>query len=87
MYVAFKPMHLVFYECKSFKMHLDADQTLPRFSIFFWNLFSFLWILFYLLEGSKILFMSSKYFIWIVYAPIYLWEFFWNFWDFQNNFS
>jgi hypothetical protein len=25
----------VFYECKSFKMHLDADQTLPRFSRFF----------------------------------------------------
>jgi hypothetical protein len=31
--------------------------------------------------------MSSKYFIWIVHAPIYLWEFSWNFWNFLSIFS
>jgi hypothetical protein len=42
--------------------------------------------IFYLLEGSKILFMCSKYFIWIARDPIYLWKFFWNFWDFLTIF-
>jgi hypothetical protein len=42
--------------------------------------------LFYLLEDSKIFFMSTKYFIYIVHAPIKLWEFSWNFSDFQNIF-
>jgi hypothetical protein len=53
-------------------MRLGAGQTLPRIFRIFWNLFSFFLSLFYLLEGSKIFFMSSKYFIWIVHALIYL---------------
>jgi hypothetical protein len=58
-----------------------------EFSGFFWNLFSFSLSYFYLLEGSKIFFMSSKYFIWIVHTSIYLWEFSWNFCDFRSIFS
>jgi hypothetical protein len=30
--------------------------------------------------------MSSKYFIWIVHVPMYLWDFSWKFWDFQSIF-
>jgi hypothetical protein len=30
--------------------------------------------------------MSTKYFVWIVHVPIYLWDFFWNFWDFLTIF-
>jgi hypothetical protein len=30
--------------------------------------------------------MSTKYFIWIFHAPIYLWEFSWNFWNFLSIF-
>jgi hypothetical protein len=41
---------------------------------------------FYLLEGSKIFFMSSKCFIWIFHVLIYLWEFIWNFCDFRSTF-
>jgi hypothetical protein len=72
MCVAFMPMHLVVLECKKVsKMRLVAVQNLPRiFPDFFWNLFSFSMSYFYLLEGSKIFFMSTKYFIWIVHAPI-----------------
>jgi hypothetical protein len=39
---------------------------------FFWNLFSFSLSYFYLLEGSKIFFMSTKCFVWIVHVLIYL---------------
>jgi hypothetical protein len=42
---------------------------------------------FYLLEGSKIFFLSTKCFIWIVHVLIYPWEFFWNFCDFLSIFS
>jgi hypothetical protein len=41
---------------------------------------------FYLLEGSKILFISSEYFIWISHVSIYLWEFSWNVLDFLSIF-
>jgi hypothetical protein len=41
---------------------------------------------FYLLEGSKIFFMSSKYFIWIVHVPMSLWEFSYIFWNFRSIF-
>jgi hypothetical protein len=41
---------------------------------------------FYLLEGSKIFFMSTKYCIWIVSVPVYLWEFSWKFCDFRSIF-
>jgi hypothetical protein len=50
-----------------------------EFSGLFWNLFSFSVSYFYLIEGSKIFFMNSKYFIWVVHVPIYLWKFSWNF--------
>jgi hypothetical protein len=72
MRVAFMPMHLVVLECKKVsKMRVGAVQTLPRiFQIFFWNLFSFSLSYFYLLEGSKIFFMSPKCFIWIVHVLI-----------------
>jgi hypothetical protein len=30
---------------------------------------------FYLLEGSKIFFLNTKHFIWVVHVLIYLWEF------------
>jgi hypothetical protein len=63
MCVAFMPMHLVVLECKKVsKMRLVAVQNLPRiFSDFFSNLFSFSLSYFYLLEGSKIFFMSTKF--------------------------
>jgi hypothetical protein len=54
--------------------------------VFFWDLFSFFLTYFYLLEGSKIFFLSSKCFIWIVQVLIYLKEFSWNFCDFRNIF-
>jgi hypothetical protein len=74
------PMRLVVLECKKVsKMSLGASKLSQKFSGFFWNLFSFSLSIFYLLEGSKIFFVSSKYFIWIVYAPNYLWKFSWNF--------
>jgi hypothetical protein len=41
---------------------------------------------FYLLEGYKIFFMSSKQFIWIVHVLMSLWEFSWNFCDFRSIF-
>jgi hypothetical protein len=69
MCVAFMPMHLVVLECKKVsKMRLGAVQT---FRIFLEFILIFL-CLFYLLEGSKILFMSTKCFIWIVHVLIYL---------------
>jgi hypothetical protein len=56
------------------------------FSEFFWNLFSFFVSYFYLIEGSKIFFVKSKYSIWVVHVQIYLWEFFYNFWNIWNIF-
>jgi hypothetical protein len=67
-------------------MCLGVVQTLPRFFWIFWNLFSFSLSYFYLLDGSKIFFMSSKYFIWIVHTPIYLCEVSWIFCDFLSIF-
>jgi hypothetical protein len=67
------PMHLVVLECKKIsKMRVGAVQTLTRIFRIFWNLFSFSLSYFYLLEGTKIFFMSFKCFIWIVHVPIYL---------------
>jgi hypothetical protein len=52
------------------KMRLGAIQILPRiFRIYL--VLSFSLSLFYLLEGSKIFFMSTKCFIWIVRVPIF----------------
>jgi hypothetical protein len=68
------------------KVCLGVVQTLPRI---FWIFLEFILIFlsyFYLLEGSKIFFMSSKYFIWIVHTSIYLWEFSWIFCDFRSIF-
>jgi hypothetical protein len=60
------------------------SKSFQKFSRLFWNLFSLFLSYFYLLEGSKIFFMSSKYFVWIVHAPIELWEFSWIFfWIFR----
>jgi hypothetical protein len=42
-------------------MRLGAVQLSREFSGFFWNLFSFSLRYFYLLEGSKIFFMSTNY--------------------------
>jgi ABC-type glycerol-3-phosphate transport system permease component len=67
-------------------MRLGADKSFREFSSFFWNLFSLFLSLFYLLEGSKIFFMSSKHFIWIVRVSFYLWEFSWNFENFLGTF-
>jgi hypothetical protein len=83
--VAFMPMHLG--ECKRFQKCVQVlSKCFREVSGLFWNLFSFSLSLFYLLEDSKIFFMSTKYFIYIVHAPIKLWEFSWNFSDFQNIF-
>jgi hypothetical protein len=73
MCVAFMSMHLVVLECKKIsKMRLEVVRTLPRiFRIFLGFILIFL-SYFYLLEGSKIYFMSSKFFIWIVHVLIYL---------------
>jgi hypothetical protein len=62
---------------KEFKMRLGAVQSpnpsenFPEFSGFFLTFPEL--ILF--IRRLKNIFMSSKYFIWIVRAPIYLWEF------------
>jgi hypothetical protein len=60
-------------------MRLGVVQILPSIFQIFLNLSSFSLSYFYLLEGSKIFFMNSKYFIWIVHTSIYLWEFSWYF--------
>jgi hypothetical protein len=58
----------------SAKAFQNAFRCCPNpsenFPDFFWNLFSFSLSYFYLLEGSKIFFMSTKYFILIVHALI-----------------
>jgi hypothetical protein len=60
-------------------MRLGAVQILPRiFRIFLEFILIFPEIIL-LLEGYKIFSMSTKYFIWIVRVPIYLWEFFLEF--------
>jgi hypothetical protein len=73
MCVAFMPMHLVVLECKKVsKMRLGAVQNLSRI---FRNFLEFILIFsehFYLLEGSKIFFLSTKFFIWIIHVLIYL---------------
>jgi hypothetical protein len=67
-------------------MRLGAVQNLPRiFQVFLEFILIFL-SYFYLLEGSKIFFMSSKHFIWIAQVPMCLWEFSWIFWDFLTIF-
>jgi hypothetical protein len=71
--VAFMSMHLGFHACKkAFKTRLSTDQILLRIFRLFWNIFSLFSSYFYLLEGSKIFFMSSKYFIWIHHDPSHL---------------
>jgi hypothetical protein len=76
MCVAFMLMHLVVFECKRFqKCVQELSKSFREFSGFFWNFFSFSLSYFYLLEGSKIFFMSSKCFIWIVQVLIQLWDF------------
>jgi hypothetical protein len=62
------------------------SKLFQELSGFFWNLFSFSLSYFYLLEGSKIFFMSSKYFILIVHVPMSLWEFSWIVCDFLSIF-
>jgi hypothetical protein len=54
----------------------SPSENFPDFSVIYSH---FSLSLFYLLEGSKIFFMSFKYFIWLVHVPMYLWEFSWNF--------
>jgi hypothetical protein len=61
----------------------NPSENFPDFSGIYSH---FLLGYFYLLEGSKIFFMSSKYFIWIVHVPIYLWEFSYKFWNFLGIF-
>jgi hypothetical protein len=52
-------------------LRLGAIQILLRIFRTFLEFYSHFSVsLFYLLEGSKIFFMSSKYIIWIVHAPI-----------------
>jgi hypothetical protein len=68
------------------KVRLGASKSFREFSTLFWDLFSFDLSYFYLLEGSKIFFLCSKYFIWIAQVPMCLWEFSWNFWDFLTIF-
>jgi hypothetical protein len=58
-------------------------ENFPDFS---GNFFIFSLSLFYLLEGSKIFFMSTKYFIWIVRVSICLWEVSWKFLNFLSIF-
>jgi hypothetical protein len=56
-------------------MRLGVVQILLRIFGLFWDLFSLSLSYFYLLEGSKIFFMRSKYFTWIVHVPNYPGEF------------
>jgi hypothetical protein len=55
-------------------MRLGGVQILPRIFRIFLELILIFLKLFYLLEGSKIFFMRSKYFIWVVRVLICLWE-------------
>jgi hypothetical protein len=66
------PMHLVVLGCKKVsKRRLGAVQILLRILwIFLEFILNFFLSYFYLLEGTKNLFMSSKYFIWIVHVLI-----------------
>jgi hypothetical protein len=72
-----------FLSAKGFKIHLGVVQksfgNFPDFSEIYSHFPS---SYFYLLEGSKIFRLSSKYFIWIVRVPMCLWKFSWNFCDF-----
>jgi hypothetical protein len=83
MCVAFMPVHLgASLVQKVSKTHLGAVLIFPRIFRIFPEFILIFPELFYLLEGSKIIFMSSKHFIWIAQVPMCLWEVFWNFWDF-----
>jgi hypothetical protein len=62
------------------------SKSFGEFSGLFWNYSQFPLSYFYLVEGSKIFSMSTKYFIWIVRVPICLWEFSWNCCDFRSIF-
>jgi hypothetical protein len=68
------PMHIgVSWVQKVSKMRLGAVLIFPRiFRIFLEFILIFSLSYFYLLEGSKIFFMSPKCFIWIVHVLIYL---------------
>jgi hypothetical protein len=74
MSVTFMPMHIgASWVQKVSKMRLGAIVTLSRIFQIFSGIYShFSLSYFYLLEGSKIFFMSSKCFIWIVHVLIYL---------------
>jgi hypothetical protein len=70
------PMHLgAYWVQKVSKIHLGSVQILPRIFRIFLEFILIPLSLFYLLEGSKIFFMISKYFIWIDHVSICLWEF------------
>jgi hypothetical protein len=51
-------------------MRLGAVQILPRIFRIFLEFILISLSYFYLLEGSKIFFLSTKYFIWIVHVSI-----------------
>jgi hypothetical protein len=74
MCVAFMPKHLVVLECKkvsknAFRSCPNSPENFPDLSgIYSHYSLSY----FYLLEVSKIFFMSPKCFIWIVHVLIYL---------------
>jgi hypothetical protein len=55
--------------------------------LLFWELFSLSSSYFYLLEGSKIFFMNSDNFIWIVRVLKCLLGFSWDFWNFLSIFG
>jgi hypothetical protein len=69
-----------FLSAKGFKNAFRSCPNSPENFLDFSGIYShFPLSYFYLLEGSKIFFLSSKYFIWIVHVPLSLWEFSWNF--------
>jgi hypothetical protein len=71
MCVAFMPMHLVVSSAKGFKTAFRSCHSVPEnFPDFFGIYFHFSLSYFYLLEGSKIFFMSPKCFVWIVHVLI-----------------
>jgi hypothetical protein len=65
------PMHPgVSWVQKVSKMRLVAVQILPRIFRIFLEFILISSSYFYLLESSKIFFLSTKYFIWIVHVSI-----------------
>jgi hypothetical protein len=67
----------------AFRSCPNSSDNFPDFSRIYSH---FSLSIFYLLEGSKIFFMNSKHFIWIVHVPMCLWEFSWNFCDYRSIF-